>query len=83
MNIDFVRGASAYLVAALVLLIIVVGIMAMMLLGIVAPEVGLTPLVGIAGAAGGFMWAAESNKAGAKQAERNIMQTPPDQPPPA
>ena len=81
MNIDFIRGTTAHVVAAVVVVSIVVGILMMMFLGIVKPEVGLTPLVGMAGMAGGFMWNAESNKQGAKQAERNIMQQAPEQPP--
>lgn len=81
MNIDFVRGVTAHLTAAAVLLIIVIAIVLMMAWGVISAEVGITPLVGIAGVAGGFMWGSEANKQGQKQARADLLQNPQEPPP--
>ncbi len=81
MNIDFIRGLTAHVTAAFV---VVAGLLSLIWLtanGTVDPTVGVPAIVAIIAGAAGFMFGSESAKQGAKQAERNIMQQPPEAPP--
>lgn len=81
MNIDFIRGITAHLTAAFV---IVAGLGSLIWLtanGTVESNVGVPAIVGIVGGAIGFLFGAEISKQASKQTERNMMQQPPNQPP--
>lgn len=82
MSIDTIRGLAAYITAAAV---VVVGLVALIWLtanGTVDPTVGVPAVVAIVASAGGFLFGAETAKQASKQAERNILQQPPDPPTP-
>lgn len=81
MNIDFIRGITAHLTAA----VVVIGGMASLIVltanGTVEATVGVPAIVAIIAGGTGFLFGAETAKQAAKQAERNILQQPPDPPP--
>ena len=77
MNIDLIRGLTAYVTAAAA---VIVGLGALIWLtanGTVEATVGVPAIVAIIASAGGFLFGAEVSKQASKQAERNILQTPP------
>ncbi len=76
MNIDTIRGLSAYLVAALVVLIGLVALIWLTASKTIDPTIGVPLIASIIAGAAGFLFGSESTKQGAKQAERNILQTP-------
>lgn len=82
MNIDMIRGVLAYVTAAIAYLIGLVALIWMMLTGTVPVDTGLPALIGLVGGPATFLFAAEVSKQAAKQAERNIMQPPPEPPKP-
>ncbi len=81
MNIDFIRGVTAHLTAAFVVVGGLIAIIWLTAAGIFPADAGLPAIAAIIAGAAGFMWGAETSKQAAKQAERNIMQQPPEAPP--
>lgn len=80
MNIDFIRGVLAHGTAAIVIVISLLAIIWLTSTGVFPSEAGLPALLTLATAATGFLLLSENGKQAAKQAERNILQQPPDPP---
>lgn len=78
MNIDTIRGSIAYFTAAAGYLIGLIALVALMFAGRVPVESGLPALIGLVGFPATFLFAAEVAKQASKQAERNILQQPPE-----
>ena len=76
--IDTVRGLTAYLVAAIVVVLGMVALIWMTASKVIPPEVGVPIIAGIIAGGTGFLFGAEVSKQAAKQAERNILQQPPE-----
>lgn len=83
MNIDFIRGITSHLTAAVVVVGGLASIVVLTANGTFPADAGLPAIAAIIAGAAGFMWGAEVAKQAAKQAERNILQQPPDPPPAA
>mgnify|MGYP000956302920 CR=1 FL=1 len=81
MNIDFVRGLTAHITAAVVVMLGLSALIWLTANGTVDPTVGVPAIVAIIAGAAGFLFGSETAKQAAKQAERNILQPPPDPPP--
>lgn len=73
MNIDLIRGLSAHLTAATVIIGGGGSLVAMTASGTVAPEVGVPAIVAIVSAAAGFLFGAETAKQAAKQTKSDLM----------
>lgn len=80
MNIDIIRGLTSYVVGGLVVIIGLVSIVWLTANGTFPPDAGLPALTAIVGGAAAWMWNAESIKQASKQAEKNILQQPPEPP---
>lgn len=74
MNIDFIRGVTAHLTAAFVVVGGLVAIVWLTATGTFPADAGLPAIAAIIAGAAGFMWGAEVAKQSAKQAEKNIAQ---------
>lgn len=82
MNIDMIRGVTAYVTAALAVLVGLASLIWLTANGTVEATVGVPAIVAIIAGASGFLFGAEVSKQASKQAERNIMQQPPGPPAP-
>ena len=81
MNIDFVRGITAHLTAAIVILIGLSALVWLTANGTVPSDVGVPAIVGIVTGAAGFLFGAEVSKQAAKQARSDLLAQPPEPPP--
>lgn len=80
MNIDLIRGLTAHLTAALVVLVGMAALIVLTANGTVKPEVGVPAIVAIIAGGTGFLFGAETAKQAAKQARSDILQQPPGPP---
>lgn len=81
MNIDFIRGLTAHITAAIVVLLGLVALVWLTANGTVDPTVGVPAIVAIIAGAAGFLFGAETAKQAAKQARSDLLQNPPEAPP--
>jgi hypothetical protein len=80
-NIDFIRGVTAHLTAAVVVLGGLAAIVILTANGTFPADAGLPAIAAIIAGAAGFIWGAEVAKQAANQTRRDIMQEPPPAPP--
>lgn len=80
MSIDLIRGLTAYVTAAAAVILGLASLIWLTANGTVDATVGVPAIVAIIAGASGFLFGAEVSKQAAKQAERNIMQQPPEPP---
>ena len=80
MSIDTIRGTIAYFTAAAGYLVGLLALIFLMWSDKVGADTGLPALIGLIGFPATFLFAAEVAKQASKQAERNILQQPPDPP---
>ena len=84
MNIDFIRGITAHITAAVVVLLGLASLIWLTANATVDPTVGVPAIVAIIAGAAGFLFGSETAKQAAKQARSDLMtQPPPQDPPPA
>ncbi len=81
MNIDFIRGLTAHITAAVVVLLGLVALIWLTADGTVDPTVGVPAIVAIIAGAAGFLFGAETAKQAAKQARADLLQNPQEPPP--
>ena len=77
MNIDTIRGLTAYVVAGFV---VVVGMASLIVLTAIG-TVDLPAVVAIISGAAGFLFGAEVSKQASKQSRSDLLQPPPADPP--
>lgn len=78
MNIDTIRGLAAYLTAVIVVVVGLLALIWMTATKVIDPTVGVPIIASIIAGGTGFLFGAEVSKQAAKQAEKNILQQPPE-----
>lgn len=81
MNIDTIRGLTAYVVAGFVVVVGMASLIVLTAIGTVDPTVGVPAVVAIISGAAGFLFGAEVSKQASKQSRSDLLQPPPADPP--